>query len=304
MRDGDGTTVLDIVRRARGDDRAIADGRVFVGRRRATSEKDLVTPGDEVTINAEVEEPPPARIITQNDDLVAVDKPAGMPTIPDQEGASHTLVASVARALGLAPSALHATSRLDRDVSGVVFFSTHPDAAARLRRARDEGRYMRRYVGIAVRAPATEEGVWNAPIGRARDPRHRAVDGREATSARSLFRVVATAGPMVMLALAPITGRTHQLRVHASHAAAPLLGDRVYGGPSRLTVPTGPKAGRVLPLVRIALHAARVVVPTPEGDLTAMAPIPEELRVLWSELGGDAGAWDTALSCELSDASS
>jgi 23S rRNA pseudouridine955/2504/2580 synthase/23S rRNA pseudouridine1911/1915/1917 synthase len=189
-------------------------------------------------------------------------------------------------------------------VSGVVFFSTHPDAAARLRRARDEGRYTRRYVGIAARSPATDEGVWTAPIGRAKDPRHRAVNGREATAARSLFRVVATAGNAAMLALAPITGRTHQLRVHASHAGAPLLGDRVYGGPSRLTLPTGPQAGRVIPLTRIALHAARVRVPTAAGELVALAPIPEELRVRWSELGGDAGAWDTAVSCELSDASS
>jgi hypothetical protein len=60
----------------------------------------------------------------------------------------------------------------------------------------------------------------------------------------------------------------------------------------------------VIPLTRIALHAARVRVPTAAGELVALAPIPEELRVLWSELGGDAGAWDTAVSCDLSDASS
>jgi 23S rRNA pseudouridine1911/1915/1917 synthase len=307
VRDGDGTTVGDIVRRAGADARAITDGRVFVGRRRATSESDPVCPGNEVTISAELaDEQLPASILLVEGDLIAADKPAGMPTIPDQAGASHALLASVARALGKDPSELHPTSRLDRDVSGVVFFSTHPDAAARLRLARDEGRYTRRYVGLAARSPTVEEGAWTAPIGRAKDPRHRAVNGREATSARTLFRVVATAGQTAMLALAPITGRTHQLRVHASHAGAPLLGDRVYGGPSRLTVPTGPHAGRVLPLARIALHAARVVVPLAHGggELAAVAPIPEELRALWSELGGDAGAWDTALSCDLSDASS
>jgi 23S rRNA pseudouridine955/2504/2580 synthase/23S rRNA pseudouridine1911/1915/1917 synthase len=130
------------------------------------------------------------------------------------------------------------------------------------------------------------------------------VNGKEATDSRSLFRVVARAGGASLLALAPITGRTHQLRVHASHAGAPLLGDRVYGGPSRLTLPNGPEAGRVIPLARIALHAARVVVPAERGELSAEAPIPEELRALWSALGGDAGAWDTALSCDLSDASS
>jgi 23S rRNA pseudouridine955/2504/2580 synthase/23S rRNA pseudouridine1911/1915/1917 synthase len=99
-----------------------------------------------------------------------------------------------------------------------------------------------------------------------------------------------------MLAVEPQTGRTHQIRVHASHAGAPLLGDRDYGGPSRVTLPNG----RIVALTRIALHAARVTVPGSGGELlSASAPIPPELARVWSDLGGAAEAWDRAMSCEL-----
>jgi 23S rRNA pseudouridine955/2504/2580 synthase/23S rRNA pseudouridine1911/1915/1917 synthase len=101
---------------------------------------------------------------------------------------------------------------------------------------------------------------------------------------------------VTLLALAPFTGRTHQLRVHASHAGAPLLGDRVYGGPVRLTRPNG----SVLPLSRIALHAARVVVPDARGEpFEVRAPIPDALESWWLSLGGEASAWDTAVSCPV-----
>src|SRR6185437_8095413 len=95
--------------------------------------------------------------------------------------------------------------------------------------------------------------------------------------------------------LAPVTGRTHQLRVHAGHARAPLLGDRVYGGPTRLTLPSG----RVLALDRIALHAARVTLPADILDAPIDSPIPTALRDAWLALGGDDAAWDKAVACPL-----
>jgi 23S rRNA pseudouridine955/2504/2580 synthase/23S rRNA pseudouridine1911/1915/1917 synthase len=123
------------------------------------------------------------------------------------------------------------------------------------------------------------------------------VDGRDPVEAQTRYAVVAsTARGEAMLALAPLTGRTHQLRVHAAHAGAPLLGDRAYGGPARVTLPTG----RVLEPGRIALHAALVVVPRGGGaPLVAASPIPVELTSLWSALGGDPAAWEVSTSCAL-----
>jgi 23S rRNA-/tRNA-specific pseudouridylate synthase len=94
-----------------------------------------------------------------------------------------------------------------------------------------------------------------------------------------------------MLALEPVTGRTHQLRVHAAHANLPLLGDRSYGGPMRETM----SDGRVLRFDRIALHAARVALRGDES-LILSAPVPVRLRAWWDALGGDPSAWDQALA--------
>lgn len=298
VRSDDGRTVRDVLARAGADARAVADGRVFVGPRRVRGDAEAVHAGDVVTVAPVLEEAgAPARIVLRAGDLVAVDKPAGIPTIPDHAGASHALVATVARALGVEASRLHATSRLDRDVSGVVFFALTKEAGAWLARARAEGTYERRYVAIAAAAPTPERGAWTAPVGRARDPRLRAVGGRDAVASTTLYALVAQSpAAHAMLAVAPVTGRTHQIRVHAAHAGVPLLGDRAYGGPTRMTLPSG----RVLEPRRVALHCARVVVPSESGEpLVAESGQPPELAALWSALGGDPAAWEGATSCVL-----
>jgi 23S rRNA pseudouridine1911/1915/1917 synthase len=298
VRPGDGLTVADVLLRLGADGDAVGDGRVFLGKRRVQRVDEAVEAGDVLNVAAPQENDDRHVVILVNaGDVVAADKPAGIPTIPDHSGSSHALVAAVARKLGVEPSRLHPTSRLDRDVSGVVVFALTKGAAERLSRARAEGTYQRRYVAVAVRAPEADRGTWDAPIGRARDPRLRMVDGRDPVEAQTRYAVVAsTARGEAMLALAPLTGRTHQLRVHAAHAGAPLLGDRAYGGPARVTLPTG----RVLEPGRIALHAALVVVPRGGGaPLVAASPIPVELTSLWSALGGDPAAWEVSTSCAL-----
>jgi 23S rRNA pseudouridine1911/1915/1917 synthase len=294
----DGRTVGEVLARANADADAVRDGRVFVGRRRVRRDDQRVCDGDVVEIA-----PPRAtadvalRVLAHTADLLAVDKPAGVPTIADHAGSAHALLALAARALEIPESALHPTSRLDRDVSGVVVFALSSAGAGRLKNARAEGTYERRYVALAAGAPAAEHGTWDAPIGRAKGARLRAVGGRDATEAATRYAVCARAtGGTAMLAVAPVTGRTHQIRVHAAHAGLPLVGDRAYGGPARITV----ASGRILEPRRIALHAARVVVPDERGaPLVLIASIPVELRDLWDTLGGDAAAWDLATSCAV-----
>jgi 23S rRNA pseudouridine955/2504/2580 synthase/23S rRNA pseudouridine1911/1915/1917 synthase len=228
-----------------------------------------------------------------------------MPTVPDHGGAAHSLLGLVAGRAGSAIGEIFVTSRLDREVSGVVVLATTREAEGRLRDARERGTYRRRYVAIAgdtgtlikvdpVDQRAGAVRVWDTAIGRGKDARHRAVGGPDAKEAATRWRAIARAGRFVLLAVEPQTGRTHQIRVHASHAGAPLLGDRDYGAAARVALP----GGRVLALSRIALHAARVTVPGKgDGALVAEAGVPEELRRAWSDLGGAPEAWDTAVSC-------
>jgi 23S rRNA pseudouridine1911/1915/1917 synthase len=299
VRPADGRTVRQVLLRAGADDTAVSDGRVFVGRRRVLRADEPVRGGDVLRIAPGTNDPGRAAILLLHaGDLVAADKPAGIPTIPDHAGSAHALIVAVARALGVDAARLHATSRLDREVSGVVVFALSRAAAARLSRARTEGAYQRRYLAVAARAPGAERGTWDAPIGRAPDPHLRMVHGRDPVDATTRYAVAASApGGQALLAVAPMTGRTHQIRVHAAHASAHLLGDRAYGGPSRITLPSG----RVVEPKRIALHAARVVVPGEDGAPMAItSPVPPELTSLWSALGGDPAAWEVSAACVLS----
>jgi 23S rRNA-/tRNA-specific pseudouridylate synthase len=271
---------------------AVGEGRVFVGRRRALSHDEAVGVGEEVHVAPKGRALGGATLLFDAEGLVAADKPADVATIPGHDAASESLLSAVARTLGVHPLTLHPTSRLDRGVSGVVVFARTSAAADRLAAARERGLYSRRYVAIATTAPEPPAGLWNAPLGKAADPRHRAVSGRDAVPAESRYVTVARAGAWALLSLEPVTGRTHQLRLHASHAGAPLLGDRVYGGPTRATLPSG----SVLAFGRIALHAARVRVPRADGSVVEIvSPIPAELRGWWRAAGGEDGAWAAGL---------
>jgi 23S rRNA pseudouridine1911/1915/1917 synthase len=295
---GTGRAVRDVLAHAGADPQAVVEGRVFVGRKRVLRDDEPVREGDIVEIAAavSVERRPPIAVLARTDDLVAVDKPAGIPTIPDHAGAAHALVTLAALSLGLDPSRLHATSRLDREVSGVVVFALTRGAASRLSGARARGEYQRSYVAIAARAPEPATGVWSESIGRAADPRLRKIGGRDPAPALTRYSDCGRAPRgETMLSVAPITGRTHQIRVHAAHAGAPLLGDRAYGAAARIVL----VSGQVLEPRRIALHALRIVVPTerPGSVLIVLAPVPQELRDLWSALGGDASSWDVSAAC-------
>src|SRR5215472_4747487 len=106
VREGEPSELGALVALAGGDPRAIEEGRVFVGLRRAQRATERVRPGDEIRI-APAREQPNAAILALDGDLVAADKPAGMPTIPDHAGSAHSLLAAVARRAGRAPEQLH-----------------------------------------------------------------------------------------------------------------------------------------------------------------------------------------------------
>ncbi|MGH7329368.1 MAG: pseudouridine synthase, partial [Polyangiaceae bacterium] len=118
----------------------------------------------------------------------------------------------------------------------------------------------------------------------------------DAKPSRTRWRLVAKANGHALLACSPETGRTHQIRVHASHAGAPLLGDRAYGGSSRVTLANG----TILSCQRICLHCAHIEIEKGRKKRAFSSPIPADLRATWASLGGAASAWDTALACDLS----
>lgn len=263
------------------DAAALREGRVFVDRARVREDREI-TVGARVevgapTAHAEV----PLSILFHDEQLIAVDKPAGLPSVPDHHG-DDSLQARIAAYCKLPIERVHPTSRLDRGVSGVVLFALARAGRAASASAREHGEYARTYLAIAEHAPPEPEGTWRARIGRhPRDPRKRAVDGQRATDACTHYSVIARAPHGVMLALRPETGRTHQLRVHASHARCALDGDADYRGRRRFIS----ARGEVVELERIALHAHRVELPHHARPLILQAPLPPPLCAWWQLLG-------------------
>jgi 23S rRNA pseudouridine1911/1915/1917 synthase len=243
------------------------------------------------------------RVLHRDAQLLVLYKPAGIATTSTDDSPCLTRVAAE-----LDPDAphLHASSRLDAEVTGTVCFARTRQAIAALLEARQQGRYERSYVALAAGEPKAFTGRWSWSIDH--DPRDKyrrvakagAADGGKASAASSgrpaetLYQVIGRVPLAALLLLRPQNGRTHQLRVHAAAAGIPLLGDKHYRGPVQLVLPDG----RVLRAGRAMLHCARVRIPDVARKhgrfLTVDAPIPDDMRELWLKLGGDPSLLDTA----------
>jgi 23S rRNA-/tRNA-specific pseudouridylate synthase len=225
-------------------------------------------------------------VVHRDADLLVLYKPAGLPTTsPDGEGC----LASLARALDPDAPRMHASSRLDAEVTGLVTFARTDRAIAALTAARRQGKYGRFYLALASSAPQPERGEWHWEIAKdPRNPRRRvaqpAGSGRGA-HASSRYEVLCTLSHAALLGLRPETGRTHQLRVHAAEAGVALLGDKHYAGPMRVVLADG----RVLRAPRVMLHCARLTLPgiASAAPLTLDADVAQDMSELFAQLGGD-----------------
>lgn len=229
--------------------------------------------------------------------LLFVDKPSGLQTEPDARQRD-TLVTRIAAQLGIASETVHALSRLDTGVSGVVTLGLTTEARRLVNGWRERGSFQRRYVALATGSSIAAAGSWREPIGRAQGQLRR-IGGRNPEPAHTDYAALATTphreraqpAALTLLALAPRTGRTHQLRVHAAAHGLPLVGDRAYGGVTRLISPLG----EVRSCDRIALHAAWVELPLPQ-PLRFSATLPTDLTALWLAAGGVEADFEAASS--------
>jgi len=177
----------------------------------------------------------PLTVLYEDDALIAVSKPALLQChpSPSRPGGSDTLEARVQRYLG-APA--HPVHRLDAETTGIVLFAKLPFAQAHLQQQMQQGSFQKTYQAWVVGMPQPAEGVVDAPIARMTpDSFTRVVreDGQRAVSRYHTLRTVSSpqGDALSLLSLSPVTGRTHQLRVHMAHIGCPLLGDVRYFTP-------------------------------------------------------------------------
>ena len=147
---------------------ALADGRVFVDGRRVTEASLVVPVGSVLEVYATRNVDRDVTVLAEHAGLVFVDKPPGLATEPDHAGVEASVVARVAERLGVARSELHALSRLDVGVSGVVTLARSAEAREQATRLRERGAWRRRYVAIARGAPEPGSGIWDQALARPR----------------------------------------------------------------------------------------------------------------------------------------
>jgi 23S rRNA pseudouridine1911/1915/1917 synthase len=219
---------------------------------------------------------PPLRVLFEDADVLAVDKPAGVNAQPTEGRVGGSLVDLVSARLGRPAGLVH---RLDRETSGVTVFGKTAPATTGLAAEFREGHARKRY--LAATGPGLpSSGTVDLPLSKdpSRPGRWRATRAANGVSAETDFRTLYAGAAFCLVELLPRTGRTHQLRAHLTALGAPILGDARYGG--------APTAGG-LSAPRCLLHAQALELrhPGTGQPLRLESPVPEDLRRFFTAAG-------------------
>ena len=210
-----------------------------------------------------------ARLLYRDALVLVIDKPAGLPVHPGPRGGETLTDHLDLLRFGL-PRRPEAAHRLDRDTSGCLALGRHAQALARLNKLFAGGQAKKAYWALVEGGPTTESGSIDLPLARrSNDPRSWWMKADPAgDSALTHWRVLGRSGAQAWLELVPITGRTHQLRVHCAASGFPIVGDPIYG--------TAPRHGGP----GLQLHARRLALPLypKKPPVVAEAPAPEHMR--------------------------
>jgi len=226
--------------------------------------------------------PPDMPIIYEDDDLVIIDKPAGIAVHP---GAASHVTATVVdfarpRTTDQDPDRPGIVHRLDRDTSGILIIAKNEHAKAFMQAAFKRRDVHKTYELLVVGRIDKEQAVIKLPLGR--DPAHPLQQAVEASGREAITPYVATRyyNGYTQIQAKPETGRTHQLRVHFAALGHPVAGDIVYG-PSK----------RPIGLKRQFLHASTIEFTAPSGKLvTLVSPLPPDLQVVLDRLEEESAA--------------
>ena len=290
-REDDGMTVRDFLRRLRLSTKMIKylkyrnDGIEVNGVRRTV--RHVLRTGEVLTLTLEDRESSaavspvdlPLEILYEDDDLVIPSKPADMPTHPSHDHYGDTVANALAFRYAQAdvPFVFRPINRLDRNTSGLLLVARNKHAAGLLSRAMQSGEIRKTYLAVLDGCMEASAGEINACLHRTRESIIlREVcppDAPDADTALTRYRVLARSDTHTLVVAQPLTGRTHQLRVHFASLGHPITGDDLYGTPSPH-------------IARHALHAHALSLthPTSGKELHPVSPLPADFLALLGEV--------------------
>ena len=238
-------------------------------------------------------------IIHADDHLLLVNKPAGIPVIPDrfQQSPTHLLAAlqgHLRRSTGDEEANLWVVHRLDQDTSGIMLFARSAEAHRRLNEMFQEQEIKKTYLAVVAGAPAEPSGTIDRPLRRHPSRKVQMQVHRNGKASLTRYQLLESYRRFSLLALFPESGRTHQIRVHLSSINLPLAVDPLYGTTDQLSIADiKPRMRRRLTdgpapslISRIPLHAYRLAFSHPlTGEpVDFTAPLPKELNALINAL--------------------
>lgn len=209
-------------------------------------------------------------IVYEDEDLLVLNKPAGVAMHPKADDAAAPSLATMLTGYLGEGSVPHFVSRLDKGTSGLLIAAKSGYVHDRLRRALHSSELRREYRAVAVGQVTPPCGVINAPIGRADGSIIRRCVREDGLVSRTEYEVLQTTERFTLLRLRPETGRTHQLRVHMAYLGHPLAGDWLYGTEDKNLI------------ARPALHSYELwfTQPITGQELHFTAPIPQDMQRL------------------------
>jgi 23S rRNA pseudouridine1911/1915/1917 synthase len=225
-------------------------------------------------------EPIPLSIIHQDQDIIVINKPAGMVTHPAHGHQSGTLVNALLHhcpdlaGIGweLRPGIAH---RLDKDTSGAIVAAKNEKALASLLSQFKNRSAKKIYLAIVRGRVSPASGTIRTLIGRSRADRTKmTAEAKRGRLSISEFRTLSSSEDISLVLVVPRTGRTHQVRVHMAHIGHPVAGDRKYGGAG--------EGAHDLPAARQMLHAWKLSIkhPSTGAEISFTAPIPPDMADL------------------------
>jgi len=228
-------------------------------------------------------------VIFENDSFIAINKPAGLLSIPDREQSQTSLKDILLAKYG----SIYTVHRLDKETSGIILFAKNEATHKYLSQLFEERKIEKYYQGLVHGIPAQKKGILDAPISEHPLQKGLMVVHRKGKGSVTAYEVIEEHKSFSLLQFQLHTGRTHQIRVHCKNMGHPLACDELYGDGKPVLLSSIKRNYKLSKhdeeerpmLNRLALHSYRLIFTDAEGkEFDLVAELPKDIKALLQQL--------------------